>query len=137
MGIGSGRGNRRGVRSDPSMNGLIPKTPKTNKLPSQPQSVPSLESARQNARGNGEGKLFLGRQRKKPTMFPAHSMHVPFKRVCPSLGRALKTFRPMAIDPCQPRPEALSHQTKAAPKLWVPIALFLLQQQKHPRTLTG
>lgn len=42
----SGRGNRGGIRSDPSTNDLIPKPPKTNKLPSQPQSrVPSLGSS--------------------------------------------------------------------------------------------
>lgn len=40
-----------------------------------------------------------GRGKKNPTMFSAHSTHVPFKAACPGHGEAMNTF---AIDPACP-----------------------------------
>lgn len=134
----SGRGNRGGIRSDPSINDLIPKPPKTNKLPSQPQSrVPSLESSTPGRKPEAMEKgncSWEGREKTQPCSLLIPCMFHSTQPVL-ALGRARKTFHTIAIDPCRPRSEALPHQTHAIPKHWVPIALFLLQQQKHRRTL--
>lgn len=84
----SGRGNRGGIRSDPSINDLIPKPPKTNKLPSQPQSLPSLERSKPGRMPEAmeKGNCSWEGREKNPTVFPAHSMHVPFNTACPGPG---------------------------------------------------